>query len=454
MIKLFTATTTPPPPPPPSATVTQQTDGRTTSQAEVCLARREHQSFQVALRPRSTMNAVRLIAKASVPAVAVTVALVIQVNVSVAINAANRTGLFPDALPAQPAKGATLPAGITTAWWVTVTSALSGNFSISLELEEPHTDSTKLGTVAIAVLDFAIPPPNSSSFMSDAGIDFSPFFLWAKTPVAQRPAVIKGIYAQLAQYRINRLVSCDGVVTTGVSAAPSLLRGGIDISRTGLATAGMDEMIALVLRHGFTAFALPNIKGCGPVLRKPHVALPTDTWMINGTAYPIFKKNTAAAAPAAQLSAPFVAAFKSVYGAMYAHLVSKGWAQHARAIFLDEPSGGFTTSAVNAVNALWSEVGLRVMQTEYETALRNVTSWNIKADSYTPALIAAQRTKGGNESEVLVYSNAQAIIDLPAIRSRSLLWMIQRSNANGTGFQGWGSETGYCEWHELKYGIR
>ena len=124
------------------------------------------------------------------------------------------------------------------------------------------------------------------------------------------------------------------------------------------------------------------------------------------------------------------------------------------AIFLDEPSGGFTTSAVNAVNALWSEVGLRVMQTEYETALRNVTSWNIKADSYTPALVAAQRTKGGNESEVLVYSNTQAIIDLPAIRSRSLLWMIQRSNANGTGFQGWGSETGYCEWHELKYGIR
>ena len=40
---------------------------------------------------------------------------------------------------------------------------------------------------------------------------------------------------------------------------------------------------------------------------------------------------------------------------------------------------------------------------------------------------------------MLVYSNAQLIIDLPAIRSRSLPWMIWRSNANGTGFQGWGS---------------
>jgi len=52
--------------------------------------------------------------------------------------------------------------------------------------------------------------------------------------------------------------------------------------------------------------------------------------------------------------------------------------------------------------------------------------------------VASQRAKGA-EAEVLVYSNAQLIIDLPPIRSRSLPWMIWRSNANGTGFQGWGS---------------
>jgi hypothetical protein len=99
---------------------------------------------------------------------------------------------------------------------------------------------------------------------------------------------------------------------------------------------------------------------------------------------------------------------------------------------------------VNAVNGLYNEIGLRVMQTQYEATLTNISSWNIKSDAYTPALIAAQRARGGAESELLVYANAIAIVDLPAIRPRSLLWMVQRSNVNGTGFQGWGSETGFC----------
>jgi len=36
--------------------------------------------------------------------------------------------------------------------------------------------------------------------------------------------------------------------------------------------------------------------------------------------------------------------FKEVYGALYSHLQAKGWAKHARAIFVDEPGGAFTTS--------------------------------------------------------------------------------------------------------------
>ena len=129
----------------------------------------------------------------------------------------------------------------------------------------------------------------------------------------------------------------------------------------------------------------------------------------------------------------------------------------------NDGGGGFTTSAVNAVNALWGEVGLRVMQTEYEPGITNVTSWNIKADSYKPELIAAQRKKAPDAEvrvyfhssfaafctillhfhsilhtilhcctpfllhftlfpllylQVLVYANAALIIDMPAIRSR------------------------------------
>ena len=341
--------------------------------AEVCLAQHEHQSFQVAIRPSSAMSTARLVSTASDPALTVTVSLVVPVNVSVAINSQNQRGLFPDALPAQPAKGAALPAGITTAFWITVTSTTSGNFSIGLQLASSDASgmatTEQLGTVAVTVLAFAIPPANSSSFLSDAGIEFSPFFLWAKTPETERAAVVKGLYAQLAEYRINRLVSCDGVVAgggAGLHLSPPPLPSNLP-RRTENSDASanvlievvsldeLDEMIALVLGLGFKAFALPDIAGCGPVLSKPHAASPTDTWLFNGTSYPIFEKKTAAAAAAAtaarsgatgpppapaKLSGSFVAAFKTTYGALYAHLESKGWAQHARAIFLDEPSGG------------------------------------------------------------------------------------------------------------------
>jgi hypothetical protein len=328
--------------------------------AEVCLAQHEHQSFQVAIRPSSAMSTARLVSTASDPALTVTVSLVVPVNVSVAINSQNQRGLFPDALPAQPAKGAALPAGITTAFWITVTSTTSGNFSIGLQLASSDASgmatTEQLGTVAVTVLAFAIPPANSSSFLSDAGIEFSPFFLWAKTPETERAAVVKGLYAQLAEYRINRLVSCDGVVAGGGAglhlSPPPPPSNVIEV----VSLDELDEMIALVLGLGFKAFALPDIAGCGPVLSKPHAASPTDTWLFNGTSYPIFEKKTAAAAAAAataarsgatgpppapaKLSGSFVAAFKTTYGALYAHLESKGWAQHARAIFLDEPSGG------------------------------------------------------------------------------------------------------------------
>lgn len=52
--------------------------------------------------------------------------------------------------------------------------------------------------------------------------------------------------------------------------------------------------------------------------------------------------------------------------------------------------------------------------------------------------ICVQRAKGP-QTEVLIYANALAIIDLPAMRVRSFPWMLQRSNVNMTGPQGWGS---------------
>lgn len=54
-----------------------------------------------------------------------------------------------------------------------------------------------------------------------------------------------------------------------------------------------------------------------------------------------------------------------------------------------------------------------------------------------------QRAKDA-QAEVLIYSNAVAVIDLPAMRVRSFAWMLQRSNANATGPQGWGSVRNDC----------
>lgn len=54
-----------------------------------------------------------------------------------------------------------------------------------------------------------------------------------------------------------------------------------------------------------------------------------------------------------------------------------------------------------------------------------------------------QRAKGPNV-EALIYSNAVAVIDLPAMRVRSFAWMLQRSNANASGPQGWGSVRNRC----------
>ena len=270
--------------------------------------------------------------------------------------------------------------------------------ALSLEYEDGGSNkSVALGTVAATVQDFELPA--RSSFMADAGVEFAPFFRWAPTPAATQPAAVKDIYAQLASYRINRLVACDGVLPI---APPSLTLAADGAVR--LETAAMDEMVSYVLSLGFEAFALPEVAGCGPVLSTPHAATPTDTWTFHNKSYQqdsdafsisravrpltsryhhcrIFAKSESSASGGggATLSPAFVSMFKQVYGALVAHLKSRGWDKHARAVFLDEPSvSGFTGEAVNAVNGLWKEVGLRVMQTEFSSHDTGVDSWNVK----------------------------------------------------------------------------
>ena len=177
--------------------------------SHICTARREHMPFQVAVRPSSTLSETRLVARSSDPALSATVSLVINVPVSIPINPENTTGLFPDALPAVPAAGITLEADTTTTFWVSVVSNNSGNYTVSLELESGSGPTAIVGEVDVTVLGFEI--PEHSSFMADTGVEFAPLFQWSSTPVDRRTALVKGVYAQLSEYRINRLVACDGV---------------------------------------------------------------------------------------------------------------------------------------------------------------------------------------------------------------------------------------------------
>jgi hypothetical protein len=230
----------------------------------ICTAQREHMPFQVGIRPAAALAGTRLVATSSDPALKVAVSLVVNVPVSVAINARNTTGLFPDALPAVPAAGITLEAASTTAFWVSVVSNISGTYTVSLALSTGSGPTAIIGEVDVTVLGFQI--PERSSFLADSGVEFAPFFQWGATPADGRAALIKGVYAQLAEYRINRLVACDGVTALGAPTARIKLDSDDDDSAhtaaVELDTEAMDEMIEYVLSLGFQTFALPEIADC------------------------------------------------------------------------------------------------------------------------------------------------------------------------------------------------
>ncbi len=94
----------------------------------VCMARREHQPLQVAVRPGAALASARLVAKPSSAALVASVSRIVSVEVSIAINAANKTGLYPDALPPQ-TQGAALQPGTTSAFWVDLACKTNGSYT-------------------------------------------------------------------------------------------------------------------------------------------------------------------------------------------------------------------------------------------------------------------------------------------------------------------------------------
>ena len=136
-------------------------------------------------------------------------------------------------------------AGVTTAFWVSVASNTSGSYTVSLALSTGSGPTAIIGEVDVTVLGFQI--PERSSFMADTGVEFAPFFQWAATPAAARAALVKGVYAQLAEYRINRLVACDGVTALGAPTAHIIDDdGSSDTAAVQLDTEAMDDMIEFV----------------------------------------------------------------------------------------------------------------------------------------------------------------------------------------------------------------
>ena len=66
-----------------------------------------------------------------------------------------------------------------------------------------------------------------------------------------------------------------------------------------------------------------------------------------------------------------------------------------------------------------------------------------RANARPQASLAVSRARASHRVSAWTCLRLHRATRAPSISAR-LLWMVQRSNVNGTGFQGWGSETGFC----------
>ena len=401
-------------------------------------------------------------------------------------------GPFPDALPLLDPTGVAVQPGQPVAVWVTVTAtaaARPGTRTLVVKVALAGNASNAVSVaLAVRVLDFKIPTSQHASQLVDLGFSFDSFF--AKSyPTAAKPArppptgkallvQKKRLYTQLASFRANRLVGC------GAIAARPVLQLASDKKSAALRnTTDMDELIAHAVAVGFTTFAFPQPAGCGAVLHSPHTVGKGDAWAFgHGLTVPLFLDaddgHTAAAgkqpsldgvgkalAEQDSINPEFVRLFRLVYGAVATHLAARGWLARAVGLVIDDPtpSDPRTATALNLLAGLWRGIGVKVQLStggagsspaDYRMPGTNfsINATRLAADSWVVAADAVEKPgwlhglraaataglRAGRPVEAMVYSNSMALVELPAVRTRSFPWRVWADKLDGIGTEsGW-----------------
>lgn len=457
--------------------------------ALLCAARREVVMLQVAvtaaanaLLGAATLDCEMSVVNASHPDIGHSVRSVGFTNVTFAVNAAGRTGLFADPLPFGAQQ--TVPAGRTRAWWVqaTVPEAFTDDsFDLTLQLRSSR-DGTALATVAVAVhvWNFTLPTHADASQRTDAAFgsgrryDGRPSLSEAMDAPAGATGVVEDFYHNWITHGVNRLVwrGIEAHALPLLQLSPDNRTATLDFR---LFDAEVERVLALGLRRGFR-FPLPN--GVSDMLACHHtcprdlkfvftVVKNTSDWKQGHAEWhiPVLADPDATARNAMNhpLNPDFAALFNVTVQAMRAHIVSKGWWQHfSTAVFIDEPTYGdnVTLGTLLAVAKLyraqasdmgWSQTRFPVPDVPAVTSL--VTAWVAHVEQVnTPGVLEAMATLRKTRGvELYIYNNGVPIVDLPGQRLRTFPWQIWRTNyanptTRGFGLQGslsWYTNTGW-----------
>jgi hypothetical protein len=431
------------------------------------LAPGERQPFQLVLTPGERVAA-RVQAWIVVPngtLVPAGVRLVDHTNITFAVNAQRRQGLFPDPLvPVQPASFTVLEPGRAHAFWVTLTlppDAMAGGSSAGVTLTgRLDVDITTAGGAAptrsfplvVGVWGFTVPPPAAASFITGSSWGSGSHYLREMLPPMSDEAYLDVWYDNMQEHRINSYVwmgqqpHIDGAISA-------------DLQRFTLNATSYDKRVAGLLRQGVQRLRLPILNGSTSLMHS-HYLLPDQAWTFGGVeGQPQNQLTVPVFAPGQTLSLPvvlnpeFVRLYTLVYRSIAAHVEATGNLNRTYALFIDEVDYNltgdpaikpevtpFTIAAMRELihlhKAELHPSGLKLAQTVGDPEavhgmLHDVDMWICDVSVYTAPgvaeMLGTMRRSGlenGAEVTVLMYHNAIPIIDLPGRHTGDIILFI------------------------------
>jgi len=480
-----------------------------TTQLPFCLGGNDAVHFQIAFKPTGPMRDISLTCTVYAPpdVASCSVYRVGYTNVNLAVNAANRTGPFPD--PLLPNGGDDVPAGTTAALWVRVTTSMRdpafSEIGVGVSVNA-STGNGFLAPVALAILNYTLPAPPQRTQLTDGAFGnakvFAPGMTSLTDAVTTGPGALSTAahwYENFQAHGLNRLVwqgpqgGLGIIVQNSSELRPPRAAGAAPPSERELAA--WAESLPLVFNFdAFDALAaqtraggqfqrglrFPAPYGATAMFPCKHTCTPERakyqfTFFHDASRggsgpsvtheYPVFT-DAAGGAPFT-LNPEFAAVFKRVYGPIVAHLKANGWLDadgYAWAQFIDEPNydDDLTYNLMLTMGRLFKSLdpSIRWSQTRFpvypnpkdpsRTAALTATvdAWiahvtQVNTPGVLESLATLRRTRGVTAT---IYHNGIPIIDLPGARLRTFPWQIWRTNFVNNATRGFGLQ-GSLSWY-------